>query len=88
MMDKTILNDRRALSTLYESHTTTEIGEMVGCHNEIVRKALHRHGIRVRGKGARTVYDQIDRAVVRFKNQLREFGPDQRREIVRRLQDC
>ena len=81
-MDKSILNNKIKLAAAYEIYTTCEIGEKIGLHNEYVRKALHRHKIPVRGKGARTPQDKIDRAIVRIKNDLRQYPVEQRQEII------
>ena len=82
-MDITILDDKQNLKDLYAKNTTGDIGEMLGVHQEKVRLALHRHGIPVRKKGARTERDRIERAVCRFQNILREYPATIRGDILR-----
>lgn len=82
MLNRKILDNKEELSNLYDGHTTGEIGEMIGIHNEYVRLALHRHNIPVRGKGARTSQDRIDRAINKIKNILFEYPAPERRKII------
>jgi len=56
-MDKKFSFTKEELEKLYENHSTAEIGELRGINAEVVRRWLHRLGIKPRPSGGRRTFD-------------------------------
>jgi len=77
-----VLNNKEELNKLYNRYTTTEIAEQIGCSDETVRQALKRHKIKLRKQGHRSIQDQLERSVLKIKQELRKWPLESQQEII------
>ncbi len=72
-IDTPALNDREALTRMYDKYTLPEIAERLGCSLGTVRSRFKEFGIETRSGASSSFQTRIEKAEMVIRNLLHEF---------------